>query len=241
MKSGLPMILAAVVAALSVCDAFAARVPIHDFFGDATIRQPRFSPDGSRIAFLAPVTEGRYGLTVYDIAKANAELILKPKDESIVFFIWKGDARFVFGGDVGGNESFMIGSCDAEGGNIRRLSESNRDKHYVNVQIGSLFSPNPVDPENILMVTTDSDLSKRGVVSAGVGVYRVNVRTGTKGLLMTLELNLAAELADNAGNIRIGSRFSGGKVVFLHRRDNGAEWSELVSFPEDDIRWDFHA
>lgn len=240
MRARLSVVLLVAAACLLVCEVQAKGIPVRDFFGDSAIRQPRFSPDGTRIAFLAPVEEGRYGLVVYDIASERAELVLKPTNESIVFFIWKGNERFVFGGDVGGNESFMIGSCDTNGRSIRRFSESNTHRHYVHVQIGSLFSPHPLDPDSVLMISTDSDLSKRGVVSADVGVYRVNVRTGEKGLLMTLELNLTAELADNDGNIRIGSKFAGGKAVFLHRKDNGSAWSELASFPKDDIFWAFH-
>ena len=53
-------------------------------------------------------------------------MVLKGEDESLVSFFWKGNDRLVFLADVGGNESFFIGSSDLNGRSVLRLAESQR-------------------------------------------------------------------------------------------------------------------
>jgi hypothetical protein len=101
----------------------AAPPPISAFFGLPGVAQPRLSPNGAKIAFLFP-NEGKLALGVFDRKTNEARMILKGTDESIGQFFWKGDDRIVFSSDVGGNESFFIGSTDLMGKKVLRIVES---------------------------------------------------------------------------------------------------------------------
>ena len=98
---------------------------IEQLFGLPDVRQPRLSPDGTKVAFLFP-HERRLALGLFDRKSGESRMILRGEDESLVSFFWKGDDRIVFLADVGGNESFFIGSTDLTGRNVLRLAESQR-------------------------------------------------------------------------------------------------------------------
>jgi hypothetical protein len=101
--------LALVVTRAESAEKTPAPPPINAFFGLPGIAQPRLSPNGAKIAFLFP-NEGKLALGVFDRKTNEARMILKGTDESIDPFFWNGDDRLVFSSDVGGNESFSIGS-----------------------------------------------------------------------------------------------------------------------------------
>src|SRR5262245_24102172 len=72
---------------------------IDDFFSLPQVRQPRLSPDGTKIAFLFP-HEKKMALGVFDRATKQSQMILRGSDESIHRFFWKGNDRIVFEADV---------------------------------------------------------------------------------------------------------------------------------------------
>jgi hypothetical protein len=100
-------------------------LPIDAFFGSPSVRQPRLSPDGAKIAFLFP-HEKKMALGTFDRATKQSRMIVRGTDESLVSFFWKGNDRLVFTADVSGNESFFIGSTDVNGKQVLRIAESQR-------------------------------------------------------------------------------------------------------------------
>src|SRR5687768_10851324 len=99
--------------------------PSEDLFKLPQVRQPRLSPDGTKIAFLFP-HEKKMALGVFDRATKESKIILRGTDESIHRFLWKGNDRIVFEADVAGNESFFVGSTDLAGKHVLRIAESQR-------------------------------------------------------------------------------------------------------------------
>ena len=112
----LPLVLGLSAAASRAPAAEAPSGPptVEELFGQAKVRQPRLSPDGTKIAFLFP-HEKKMALGVFDRATKESRMVLRATDESIYRYFWKGNDRIVFEADVAGNESFFIGSTDLTG------------------------------------------------------------------------------------------------------------------------------
>src|SRR5437868_13568952 len=72
-----------------------APLPVDDFFSSPNVRQPRLSPDGSKIAFLFP-HEKKMALGLFDRATKESRMILRGTDESLYRFFWKGNDCTVF-------------------------------------------------------------------------------------------------------------------------------------------------
>lgn len=92
----------------------ARALPSEVFFSSPDVRQPRVSPDGTKIAFLFP-HEGKMVLGLFDRKTGEASMILEGREESLFSFFWKGDDRIVFSADYQGNESFLWGRRISKG------------------------------------------------------------------------------------------------------------------------------
>ena len=123
---------------------------IEQLFGLPDVRQPRLSPDGTKVAFLFP-HERRLALGLFDRKSGESQMILRGEDESLVSFFWKGGDRIVFLADVGGNESFFIGSTDLAGRNVLRLAESQRIEDNLVGNVANILDELPADPQRILV------------------------------------------------------------------------------------------
>jgi hypothetical protein len=144
-------LLAELTSAVAAADSPAAPVPADRLFGSPQVRQPRLSPDGTKIAFLFP-HEKKMALGVFDRATKESKMILRGTDESIHRFFWKGNDRLVFEADVAGNESFFIGSTDLTGKRVLRIAESQRIENNLTGDFAGIIDAMPLDPERIAVV-----------------------------------------------------------------------------------------
>lgn len=79
------------------------QVPVETLFGTNYILSATLSPDGQKIAFLAP-SEGTYGLALLDLATRKVTNPIHIEGENVDSFVWKGNDHLIFTGDIAGNE-----------------------------------------------------------------------------------------------------------------------------------------
>src|SRR5262249_1712283 len=92
----------------------------------------RISPDGTRIAFLAPV-EGVLNLWVAPLANlAEARAVTHVTDRDLSAVLWRHDGRHVvFFRDQGGDENWRAWRVDLQTGDVRPLTPGPGVKSYV--------------------------------------------------------------------------------------------------------------
>ena len=203
--------------------------PINAFFGLPGVAQPRLSPNGAKIAFLFP-NEGKLALGVFDRKTNEARLILKGTDESIGLFFWKGDDRIVFSSDVGGNESFFIGSTDLTGKKVLRIVES-QPGEFIESSAGRIVDVLRADPDRIVVQglfrggaseTSDVVLARVNVKNRGISTvytYHASDRTGDI-------------VVDRTGALRLRSRHTAkGELIWEHRANDDQPWREIARHP----------
>jgi dipeptidyl aminopeptidase/acylaminoacyl peptidase len=227
--------------ALTFSLAFAANpvVPLDSFFGLPSVRQPRISPDGTKIAFLFP-HEGRMALGMFDRKANSAQMIVQGREESLAGFFWKGNDRLVFYADVGGNESFFIAATDVQGKRVLRLAESqSRDNSIAGASV-ALEDELPGDPERILVrgYFAPDETAGLTALNRDTIVARLNVRNKALSTLMTLEQNIHYKdfLADHAGRLRLRSRQiitkDRAELVWELRAGDDSPWQEVARHPD---------
>ena len=89
-----------------------APLPVETFFAEPDIRGVQLSPDGKYVAFLTTLGWGKVGIALLDLTAPGKtpEALVSAKDENIKEFFWKGNDLIVYGGDVGGDESYSLRS-----------------------------------------------------------------------------------------------------------------------------------
>ncbi|HVS53247.1 MAG TPA: S9 family peptidase [Opitutaceae bacterium] len=206
---------------------------VAQFFGSPNLRQPRLSPDGTKIAFLFP-NQGKMALGLFDRATKESHLILRGEDESLYSFFWKGNDRIVFEADVSGNESFFIGSTDLDGRHVLRIAESQRIENNLTGDSAGIVHPLPLDPEHIaVMGYFAGNIDNALFVGGAAIVARLNVRN--RGLSPLLEIRdsdrLVSLFFDQRGAFRLRARLEGKQLIWEHRRDDQDTFQRVAQHP----------
>lgn len=226
-------LLAGLVLATRAIAADATPLTAADFYATPQVRQPRLSPDGTKIAFLFS-HEKRLALGVFDRATKESRLILRGADESITRFFWKGNDRLVFQADVSGNESFFIGSTDLAGKTVVRLSESQRIDNNLTGDFAGIVDPLPADPERLGVIGIFAgNIDNATFVGTPATIGLLNVRNGARTTLVELRESdrFHEGKFDGDGVFRLRSRLEGKTLVWEHRATNSERFRRVAAHP----------
>jgi len=195
-------------------------VPRQILFGNPEKVSPRISPDGTRLAWIAP-DEGVLNVWVSTVGADDARPVTKDRDRGIRSYFWAHDDRhLLYVQDEGGDENWRLHDVDLETGVERDLTPfddvqarvEDTDKRFPNEILVGLNRDNPQLHD----------------------VYRLDLTTG--------ELEKVAEnpgfigfLADADFRVRAGvAPLPDGGMVVMVRDDEQAEWRPLLEVGQDD-------
>jgi dipeptidyl aminopeptidase/acylaminoacyl peptidase len=116
-------------------------VPRHLLFGNPAKTMGTVSPDGSRIAFLAPV-DGVLNVWVGDASGANAAPVTDDRDRGIRSYFWAHDNRhLLYLQDQGGDENWRLYSVNLPTGAVTDLTPFDK----VRAQLVALSQRRPTE------------------------------------------------------------------------------------------------
>ncbi len=119
-------------------------IPRDDLFGNPEKASPHISPDGTRLAYLAP-DEGVLNVWVRSVGHADDRAVTRDRLRGIRFFLWAYDGtHLLYIQDSGGDENWHVWGVNLETGDIRDLTP------YENVQ-AQLIAVEPAFPNEILV------------------------------------------------------------------------------------------
>lgn len=202
-----------------------ALIPRKVLFGDPERTSPQLSPDGTRLAWLAP--DGGV-LNVWSrplgADDKEATTVTADRKRGIRWFFWHGDSRqIMYGQDQDGDENWHVYQTDLAGRNTRDLTPF----HGVQAQV---ISYDPRYPDRLLVGLNLRDRRLHDV-------YRVDLRNGALELDTPNPGDVSGWNVDNSGVVRIASvmRPDGGTEL-RHRPDDATpftlftRWSAEESF-----------
>ena len=93
-------------------------VPLDVLFGNPERWSPKLSPDGKRLAFLAPV-DGVLNVWVGDVGQRDYQPVTDDRLRGIRLFLWAEDDRhLLYLQDTGGDENWHVHSVDLDTGDV---------------------------------------------------------------------------------------------------------------------------
>jgi dipeptidyl aminopeptidase/acylaminoacyl peptidase len=184
-------------------------------FGNPVRTSPRISPDGKRLAWLAPDEKNVLQVWVQTIGKDDAKKVTADKRRGIRQYLWAEDDRtLLYLQDADGDENFHVFGVDLEAGTVRDytpfqgvraapvlVSPKVRDRILVqlNLRDRRFFDVHSLDlrtgavvldtenPGDVMGWEATDDLDVRGAVATTPdGGTEVRVRDGAKGPWKTL-------------------------------------------------------
>ena len=201
-----------------------ALVPRAKFFGNPEKARARISPDGKRMAFVAPV-DGVLNVWVGpadDLTQAKP--ITNDKHRGITQYSWAyTNEHVLYSKDNDGDEDFHI-YC------VTLADNSTKDLTPIEKIHGQIEEVSEKFPDEILVGIND-----RGDHSLH-DVYRVNIKTGEKKLVQE-NPGFAGFVTDDDYNVRFAVTFGpDGSSIYLKPEmvDGKPDWKEFLKFSPTD-------
>ena len=196
-------------------------IPRRVLFANPARTWVRISPDGTRIAFLAPINEvlNLWVAPIGNVAKARP--VTRVTDRSILsFYAWLHDnRRLVFFREQGGDENWQAFRVDVQTGDVLALTPGPGVRSYVQ-QVSRHF------PGELLLAHNQND-------ARFFEIYRVDAATG-RSTLVAANDRFRSFVTDRQFQIRLGSiQTDDGGVEWLQRGPDGV-WAPFVRLDMSD-------
>ncbi len=194
------------------------------FFGDPEISGAQISPDGRFISFRKPYKDVmNIWVKGIDERFEAARPITADTERPVRGYFWSQDSRYVlYAQDKGGNENFHVYAVDpsAPAEAATGVPPARDLTPYENVQ-ARIYAVPEATPTEIIVGLNDRDPQLHDV-------YRVDLVTGARELILENDENVAGWLTDLDGNVRLGAKLGpdGGTRVL---RVDGDALTEVYS------------
>ncbi len=194
-------------------------IPLRDFFKNPNKTAFSLSPDGSKIAYLAPYKE-RMNIHIRTLSSDEEDhRVTHVTDRDIPGFAWANNHRIIYMKDFGGDENFHLFGVGLDGKEEIDLTPFKDARVEI---INSL----PEDEDHFLV-------SINNRVPEIYDPFRLNIETGELTLLAENPGNITKWFADHTGKLRLAQSTDGVNNSLLYRETEQDEFQVVL---ENDFR-----
>lgn len=222
-------VVALAAALASAQDVSVPLIPRDVLLGNPERTSPRLSPDGKRLAWLAPDEKNVLQVWVKTLGQQDDAVVTRDEKRGIRSFQWTRDSQgLLFAQDADGDEKFHVFLVDLATRNVRDLTP------WQGVRAGVLAT-SPKAPGVVLVTANVRD---RKVMD----VWRVDLKTGAAALDTENPGDVDGWTVDAHFVVRGATAvLKGGGVQLRTRESAKAKWTPLVTVGlEENVRlWGF--
>jgi dipeptidyl aminopeptidase/acylaminoacyl peptidase len=198
-------------------------IPREILFGNPEKSSPQVSPDGTRMAYLAPVNNV-LNVWVGTVGQDDYRPVTQDTERGVRFYAWAADNRHIlYIQDVKGDENWRLYATDLHSGETRDLTPFEnvqarvvgRDKHFPNELLVGLNKSNPQAHD----------------------VYHLDLPTGELELVAKNPGNIVGWTIDASFKVRGALAMApdgSGNLDLLVRANEDAEWQKLLTWDAED-------
>lgn len=196
-------------------------IPRAVLFGNPIRASPQISPDGTRLAYLAPL-DNVLNVWVGGPHGDDARPVTRDADRGIRMYFWTGGGgRILYLQDVGGDENWRLFGVDIASGAIRDFTP------FEGVQV-QIVDWNKQFPDELLIAMNRDDARVHDA-------YHLDLRSGELRLVAKNPGHVASWLADSRLDVRgaLGATPEGGFELLVRERPD-ADWRTVLTWDADD-------
>ncbi|MEM8614012.1 MAG: alpha/beta fold hydrolase [Cyanobacteria bacterium P01_H01_bin.105] len=184
------------------------------FFADPEITGAQLSPDGQFLAFQKPL-EGVMNVWVKGIDEpmSAARPVTADVESPIIVYFWSADGRYIlYAQDKGGNENFHIYAVSPDA--LADATPAARNLTPIDGVAAQIYAVPKKTPNYIIVGFNDRDPRFHDI-------YRVDLTTGERTLLLQNDENIGFWTTDLDGNVRLAYRQTqeGGSEILTVNND----------------------
>jgi len=199
-------------------------IPREVLFGNPEKLSPKLSPDGLKIAYLAPDEKNVLNVWIRNVDGAHDQLVTHDQKRGIRSFLWEyTGGGILYVQDRDGDENWHLYKTNIETGVTRDLTP------FPGARAGILAYESKMPQELLVM------LNKRD--PSFFDVYKVGLESGSLEMVAENTMNAGSFLADHELHVRAFQAYApnGDSVIYV-RKDSATPWEELIRCsPEDSI------
>jgi dipeptidyl aminopeptidase/acylaminoacyl peptidase len=198
-----------------------ALIPRRVLFGNPVKANPKISPDGQRLAYLAPVN-GVLNVWVGKVGSDNYQPVTNDTDRGVRFYFWAADnTHIMYIQDVGGNENFRLYATNIETRETRDLTP------YDDVQV-HILAHDKHFPNELLIAMNKENAQLHDV-------YHLDLVSGELQLVAKNPGNVAGWVTDTNLKVRgAQAMLPDSSQQLLIRDDEQSEWKLLLTWSAED-------
>jgi len=196
-------------------------IPRETLFGNPERLSPQLSPDGRRLAYVAP-HEGVLNVWVSTLGTEDQRVVTRDRKRGIRSCFWALDgSRILYMQDADGDENWHLWSAEPDTGVIRDMTP------YLGAQ-AHLVALDPERPSEALVALNLRDARAHDV-------YRIDLESGATALVETNPGDVVGWLADARMEVRAATVATPDGGFALRVRDaSDSEWRTIVTWGPDD-------
>ena len=220
--AGTLLAISVITASFGACFAGEPKlIPRNVIFGNPERTLPEISPDGTMLAYLAPL-DGVINVWVKTIGKDDDRAITKDTNRGIINYFWGGDGQHImYLQDKGGNENWLLYDVSLQTGDERALTP------YENVQVEVIGRDKHFPTDLIIAMNKDNPQLH--------DAYHLNLTTGEITEVAKNPGNVLGWVTDNDLQVRLGIAVNAeGGMDLLYRGSNAEEWRTIATWGTDD-------
>ncbi len=196
-------------------------IPLEVLFGNPVKASPQISPDGKRIAYLAP-SEGVLNVWVQTIGEQDDRAVTSDRDRGIQSYFWAKDSKnLLYVQDAGGNENWRLYAIDPDKGKTRDLTP------FENVQVRIVAVNKRVSGSILIGMNKDNPEVH--------DVYKLEIKTGKLEMVAKNPGGVSQWIADYDMKVRGAMRMlpEGGSELLI-RENETSEWKPVAKWGVED-------
>ncbi|GAB4371479.1 MAG: S9 family peptidase [Calditrichia bacterium] len=196
-------------------------IPREVLFGNPEKSSPRISPDGQKLAYLAPYNDV-LNVWVRTIGQEDDRVVTPDTNRGIRRYFWAEDSKHIlYLQDVGGNENWRLYGVNLESGEIKDYTP------FDNVQV-RILDTHKVYPEQVLIA-----MNKENPVLHDV--YRLDLDSGELTLIAKNPGNVVSWMTDAGFRLRaaVATNPEGGMDLLI-RESETSPWEKILTWSEED-------
>ncbi len=196
-------------------------IPRTILFGNPVKTSPQISPDGARLAYLAPVNDV-LNVWVGSPDGDDARPVTEDRDRGIRFYLWAADGRHIlYLQDIGGDENWRLYAVDVAAGVVRDLTP------FPEVQV-QIVDRDKRFPDELLIGMNKDDPRYHDV-------YHLDLRSGELRMIAKNPGDVASWVTDTRFQVRGALKAtSDGGFDLLLRDHPEAPWRTLLTWNAED-------
>lgn len=190
------------------------KIATEDFFKDLDKSTFQISPDGLFLSYLQP-SQGKLNIFIQSIANGKVSQVTNYADESVKNYFWASNDKLFYMKEKDSTELYQMFSINKDGSQKNKIQTAAKSRIEIIDQVKR--------DEQFVLISTNERIPEN------FDVYRLNINSGKKSMLIKNPGNMVDWIADHDGKVRLAIGSDGVNESIYYRESEENDFKIVIS------------